>query len=103
MPCEDFTFDGRTSLRCGRQTGRVLGLNATQTALRMIQCQHFPGLFMNSRRMVSSCCSLSFNPKPGTDRRLVRRRFGRSVRSLTRNTHASGLRLNDLRLNRCYS
>ena len=51
----------------------------------------------------SDCYSLSFNPKPGTDSRLVRRRLGRSVRSLTRNAHAFGLRLNDLRLNRGYS
>ena len=62
-----------------------------------------PRLLMNSRRMVLSRCGLSFNPKPGTDRRLLRRRFGRSVCSLTRNAHASGLRLNDLRLNRYYS
>ena len=37
----------------------------------------------------------SFNRKPGTDRRLVRRRFFGNSPHSCQNTHASGLRLND--------
>ena len=71
----------------GNDTERADGM-LEYTEITKCNTNGYPGLFMNPRRMVSSCCGLPFDPKPGTDRRLARWRFRRSVRSLERNAHA---------------
>ena len=56
------------------------------------------GARLNDRTAAANTGLISaavLNPKPGTDRRLVRRRFGRFARPLTRNAHTSGLPLNE--------
>ena len=59
----------------------------------------YPGLLMNPRRMVSSCCSLSFNPKPKaqafrTIRMLAKAKRARLRLAVKRSTTASKLLMN---------